>query len=61
LSQILDELGLYDTYTIMDKRTSNIISNFMYYKSNATPPAPFNNLVWFSSVQILDGILNRTL
>ena len=59
LSQIIDELGLYDTRTLMDTRTENIITNFMYYRSNATPIAPFDNKVWFDSVLILESKVNQ--
>ena len=61
LKSIIEDIGLYDTKTLMDNRTANIISNFSYYKSNATPHAPFDNIVWFESVQILESISQQRM
>ena len=58
ISNILEDLGLHDTNTLADSRTINLINNFMYYKSSATPSAPFDNKIWFDTVLHLEPILN---
>lgn len=61
LKSIIEDIGLYDTKTLMDSRTANIISNFSYYRSNATPSAPFDNIVWFESIQILESLTQQRM
>lgn len=60
LSQIFFELGI-DTNQIADERTMSIISDYLYYASPATPPAKYNNEVWYYAVVTLGQIFNTRL
>ena len=53
-SELFNSIGLFDTNTILDDRTIALMNLYTYYNSNATPSAPFENLIWFDAVTILE-------
>ena len=53
LSQICEEVGLFDTLTLLDEQTAYLMAEYNYYSNSATPPAPYDDDVWFDTVSIL--------
>ena len=61
LSQICEELGLWDTITLLDARTTDLLTMYNYYSSNATPPAPFDSQIWLETVILMDKLQPRLI
>lgn len=59
LSQILEELGLSDTMTLLDDRTEQLLDLYSYFSSPATPSAPFRSKIWYDTVIILSNMQPR--
>ena len=59
-SQIIEELGVSGRQMI-DNRTESILKEYLYYKSNATPSAPYNSKLWKESVVILETTIQTGL
>lgn len=59
LRQICKESGIHDTINLIDNRIIMLVNLFQYYNSNATPPSPYNNSIWYDTVLICEQILNK--
>lgn len=54
----LGELGI-EPIMLLDERTLKLLELYDYYSSNATPPAPFDNQVWFDTVSLMERLRPR--